>query len=426
MSYRQLCSNSALGFTDATFSFNDAKASGISTIQQANADYVTQAIDKMSVPAFAAGPISKAEQDAVGLILERGFAGQLPTPSQISGILQNAGVAVVAGAAGVACGPAAPLCAAGAAYVTSKILGAIAGSGSGCGTTINGMCSNEYWAAYRKAVMAKCPPGSKECRDRLNDLWDKKVPALVEVERVAYEAWQKKCLGKFKFVGGVPRPYAPPDCYQQCPEPRSTLFGSPSDCVKKAMTRWEWVQNPNGPPVNSKVFNPPSYANKIGPLDHWVMNPTGWTGNPNNLTYAVKEESRILLESRYKAEYDYITTVDAQTKALQDKVVPQCRTAGCKTQVKGILGEGAFEAAQLLRSPTGGKAMADRAMQQAMLQADGAIEQSRQVSKLQTDADTLKAEAAASKDTTRKVILGLAAAAVVATGAAIYLKKRRR
>ncbi len=140
----------------------------------------------------------------------------------------------------------------------------------------------------------------------------------------------------------------------------------------------------------------------------------------------MKEESRILLESRYKAEYDYIREVDKQTKALQDKVVPQCRTAGCKSQVKGILGEGAFEAAQLLRSPTGGKALADRVLQQAMLQADGAIQQSRQVSQLQADANQARFDAAESSDTTRKVILGIAAVAVVATGAAIYLKKRRR
>jgi hypothetical protein len=288
------------------------------------------------------------------------------------------------------------------------------------------MCANDYWAAYRKAVLAKCPPGSQECRDRLNDLWDKKVPALFEVERVAYAQWQQRCLGKTKFANGIPVPYAPPDCYEQCPKPRSTLFGAPSDCVQKAMYKYDWVSNPNGPPQQAKVWQPPSYGgSKSGDFRHWVMNPSGMTdmGEP---TYAVKEESRILLESRYKAEYDYIKAVDAQTKALQDKVVPQCRTAGCKTQVKGILGEGAFEAAQLLRSPTGGKALADRALQQAMLQADGAIQSSRQVSQLQKDANQARFDAAESSDTTRKVILGIAAVAVVATGAAIYLKKRKR
>jgi hypothetical protein len=425
MSYRQLCSSAGLGFD-----WNATKQEGISTVtstvNQVNADYVNQAVDKMSVPAFAAGPISKAEQDAVGLLIEQGAAGKLPTPAQFANILKTAGVTVVAGAAAAACGPAAPLCGAAAGYVTSSILNTISGSGSGGCAKINGMCDSDYWAAYRKAVLAKCPPGSQACRDRLNDLWFKKIPALFSAERVAYETWQKNCLGKIKVVGGLPKLYAPPDCYQQCPEPRSTLSGSPSDCVKKAMTRWELVQNPNGPPVNAEVFNPPSYGGST-PSDpwSWVSNPSGKTvkGEP---TYAVKEETRILLESRYKAEYEYITTVDAQTKALQDKVVPQCRTAGCKSQVKGILGEGAFEAAQLLRSPTGGKALADRAMQQAMLQADGAIQQSRQVSQLQTDANQARFDAAESKDTTRKVILGLAAVAVVATGAAIYLKKRRR
>jgi hypothetical protein len=415
MSYRQLCSTRGLGFD-----WNATKQEGISTVTQANADYVNQAVDKMSVPASIAGPISKAEQDAVGLILERGTAGKLPTPGEMANILKTGGVAVVAGAAGVACGPAAPLCAAGAAYLTNKILGSITGSGSGCGTTINGMCANEYWASYRKAVLAKCPPGSQECRDRLNDLWDKKVPALVEVERVAYAQWEKKCKGRFNVNGGVPVPFKPrdypPECFQQCPEPRKSLFGAPSKCVIDAMDKW------NG--QTTGTF--PLYANKNGLLDHWVMNPTGWTGSPNNPTYAVKEESSILMESRYKAEYDYIQAVDQQTRVLQDKVAAQCKTAGCKSQVKGILGEGAFEAAQLLRSPTGGKALADRVLQQAMLQADGAIQSSRQVSQLQKDANQARFDAAESSDTTRKVILGLAAVAVVATGAVIYLKKRKR
>jgi glycerol kinase len=61
-----------------------------------------------------------------------------------------------------------------------------------------------------------------------------------------------------------------------------------------------------------------------------------------------------------------------------------------------------------------------------MLQADGAIQQSKQVSKLQSDADKARIDAAESSNTTRKVILGIAAVAVVATGVAVYMKKRKR
>ncbi len=234
MSYRQLCSSAGLGFD-----WNATKQEGISTVTQANADYVNQAVDKMSVPAVIAGPISKAEQDAVGLILERGTAGKLPTPAEMGNILKNAGVSVVAGAAGVACGPAAPLCAAGAAYLTNTILGSITGSGGGCGHKINGMCANDYWAAYKKAVMAKCPPGSVECRDKLNNLWNKVVPALVAGQKAAYEDWAKKC--DRKFMGMKVKP--PASCFRQCPEPRSTIFGADSNCVAMVRVR----QHMNGP-----------------------------------------------------------------------------------------------------------------------------------------------------------------------------------
>jgi hypothetical protein len=425
MSYRQLCSSAGLGFD-----WNATKQEGISTATatatQANADYVNQAVDKMSVPASIAGPISKAEQDAVGLLIEQGAAGRLPTPAQFANTMRTAGIAVIVGAAGAACGPAAPICAASAGYLTGKILDTLKGSGCPGGQSINGMCADKWWASYKSAVMSKCPPGSQSCRDRLKDLWDRVIPA-------EEKAWASKCVDPFKlqmwkenasknYMSPGPPSYKMPasldrDCYMGCPSPRRMggLFtaGSDSPCVAQARSRVSDV-----------------LVDGVG-----FVKVTGWPGDPGHFSpvggvvdgsFRTQEETRILLESRYKAEYDYITTVDAQTKALQDKVVPQCRTAGCKSQVKGILGEGAFEAAQLLRSPTGGKAIADRAMQQAMLQADGAILSSRQVSQLQTDANKARFDEAESSDTTRKVILGLAAVAVVATGAAIYLKKRKR
>ena len=135
--------------------------------------------------------------------------------------------------------------------------------------------------------------------------------------------------------------------------------------------------------------------------------------------------------ARYAAEYAFVKDVDTQSKAILSKIEPRCgASSACKSQVQGIMIEGVYQAAKELRS-IGGRPGAAKIMQSARLQAEGAIAQSRaiQLQKEATDKVAAsraseQADSVSSQDTTRKVLLGVAAAAAVA--AVFYAARSRR
>jgi len=375
-------------------------------LSAANEQAVNSALSKMEIAAVYAGPISKAEQDAVIAILDAGSFGSMPTPAQFANIIQSAGSTVVTGIVSASCGPAAPLCGIAAGYVTSKIGEAIFGSGGGC-SKINGMCAGDWWNEYRSRVMARCPPGSESCRKKLNDLWYNEIPMVIKKDAEKQKEWDSKCKNRFKTLFHPYTPFDyPPECFEQCPEPRMSLFGNPSDCVKF-----------------KRIDKSYPYRHST---DSWVQNPSGsdYRYYPFGPSYSVRRETAILVESRYEAEYRFLKSVDDQTKALQQKMVPLCKDSACKTQVSGIIGEGVYEAAMALRASSGGPSTAGRVMDQAMLQVQGVIDQSKNISDMKLSHEKALESESKSVDSIRKIILASLSVLAVATCAVAWSKHR--
>lgn len=346
-------------------------------LASANAQAANEALNKMRVPAEYAGPLSQAEQSAFLTVIESGAAGKLPSPSQFASSLKTATLGVATVAAAGACGPAAPLCGAAATYVGSKLLSSFIGSGSPCAIKINGACAHEYYGQMKARGQSLCPTGDADCRKKVAFLTDGQL-AIVNSNYSKSVEWQSRCSKPWD-----PH-FAPPlDCYSQCSGKNSfAQVGCVSDLRSKG---YGPVQPPGTPVIQESAMM--------------------------NAIY------RIVMEARYKAEYEYIKAVDAQTASLKAKVLPQCKTAGCRTQASGILGEGAYEAAQALRSPGGGATAAKRVLDQAMLQAQGVVEQSKQVS-------SLEGQVSEQRDESRKMILGGLALAAFSVGFVAWRKNR--
>lgn len=421
MSYRQLCSPRGLGYDLATM-----KAEASDYARESNAEVAQQAVDKLGVSAAYAGPILKAEQDSFDMLLQSGAQGKLPTPAQFASSLANLGVGVVSVAATGACGPlgpAAAICGMAAGYATQQIGNAIFGSGSKCGQTINGMCADQWWQQRNAAVLARCPPGSDLCRKRLQELWAK-AAADQKKDQDAFYQWRSDCTIQqhtpYNFQTGMtgqtsfyPKNNAPDACWKNCGG--WALSKEYADCMAAARKAGKiGYRFRNWDPV------PALSMSRVQQLAVGVKAPV--TYEPTSRLVA--EETRILLESRYEAEYRFIQAVDQQTAALRTAYASRCKDKGCSRSVEGILGEGAYESAVALRSSTGGPVIAEKILKNSLAQAEGAIRTSSALSKAQSDIMSTQAGASESEQSGRKWILGLAAVAVVAAGAYAYTRRR--
>lgn len=421
MSYRQLCSPRGLGYDFATM-----KAEASDYARESNAEVAQQAVDKLGVSAAYAGPILKAEQDSFDMLLQSGAQGKLPTPAQFASSLANLGVGVVSVAATGACGPlgpAAAICGMAAGYATQQIGNAIFGSGSKCGQTINGMCADQWWQQRNEAVLARCPPGSDLCRKRLQELWAK-AAADQKKDQDAFYQWRSDCTIQqhtpYNFQTGMPgqtrfypKNNAPDACWKNCGG--WALSKEYADCMAAARKAGKiGYRFRNWDPV------PALSMSRVQQLAVGVQAPV--TYEPTSRLVA--EETRILLESRYEAEYRFIQAVDQQTAALRTAYASRCKDKGCSRSVDGILGEGAYEAAVALRSSTGGPAIAQKILKNALSQAEGAIQTSSQLTKAQADIMSGQVASSADEQSTRRVILGVAAVAVLAAGVYAYTRKR--
>lgn len=370
------------------------KAQAISAAQEANRKVASEAVDKIGLSAMYAGPIKQAEAEAFQKILESGSAGQMPSPADFAPVASNLAskIAFVGATAGCsAAGPAAPLCGAAAGFVVSKIGEAIQGTSDGCKSAVkvNGICGEVWYPAYWQKLLSTCPPGDSDCRKQIQA----KIDAWVKATNDAYlakMAWEADCGGPYDGpMARVPKT----SCYVQC----SGNVWSFATCVAE--------QKKNGVP--------PQYR---GPQ----ALPMSWID---------QEAARIAIQSRYKAEYDFVNTVESQTSKVDKSFVPQCPSAGCVKQVRGILSEGIYESSSAMR--TGGTVVtAKKIMDSAVAQANGVIEQSRRISSLekasQKDAAAIAAENAEKAEFRSKAMKVAAVVAGVAVVAAIgYAAKRR-
>lgn len=372
------------------------KSQAISAAQEANRKVANEAVDKIGLSAMYAGPIKQAEAEAFQKILESGSAGQMPSPADFAPIASNLAskIAFVGATAGCsAIGPAAPICGAAAGFVVSKIGEAIQGTSDGCKSAVkvNGICGEVWYPAYWNKLLSTCPPGDSDCRKQIQakiDFWVK----MSNDAQSAKWAWDMDCGGPYDGpMARVPGQ----SCYQQCPG--GVLSISRINCIAD----------------QKKKGTPPQYR---GPQ----ALPMSWID---------QEAARIAIQSRYKAEYDFVKTVESQTSKVDKSFVPQCPSAGCVKQVRGILSEGIYESSAAMR--TGGTVVtAKKIMDSAVAQANGVIEQSKRISSLEKasmkDSAAMAAENAEKAEFRSKAMKVAAVVAGVAVVAAIgYASKRR-